>query len=295
MGILVPGEHSTFNEYIHCYIHDVGTSTQFQHGLYLEVSDQLVDGCVIDHAAGHGIHLYGSSGMDRIVVRNCTIRNCERGIGLYGGRGHLIYNNLIYNILGYAMLMRNDQGDLGDVRIFNNTFYSTGDRLYNYTTSANLPGTQIRNNIACLVKFGIQDDTGRAAVSNNLTTDPMFTDVTGGDFRLQKGSPAIDAGSVISEVQVDHDGVTRPQGPAYDEGAFEFLQSAESSRRPNASSAGGERRSDWFARLGLAVGLLAFVLGLVTWIAIKNVKERKSATPDGRRPRLLRVRLSGTS
>ena len=42
-----------------------------------------------------------------------------------------------------------------------------------------------------------------------------------GDFRLQSGSPAINAGETLASVTVDHVGTSRPQGGAHDIGAYE--------------------------------------------------------------------------
>ena len=50
---------------------------------------------------------------------------------------------------------------------------------------------------------------------------PRFVDRPGEDFRLQPMSPAVDAGSFLIQVPHDFDGVSRPQGSAYDMGAFE--------------------------------------------------------------------------
>ena len=36
------------------------------------------------------------------------------------------------------------------------------------------------------------------------------------------GRPAIDTGKALSRVKTDYDGISRPQGNAYDIGAFEF-------------------------------------------------------------------------
>ncbi len=44
-------------------------------------------------------------------------------------------------------------------------------------------------------------------------------------FKLSPGSPAMDAGTSLSEVPNDFDRVSRPRGPAYDIGAFESLYS----------------------------------------------------------------------
>jgi hypothetical protein len=41
------------------------------------------------------------------------------------------------------------------------------------------------------------------------------------DFHLQATSPAINAGATIASVTIDHQGTNRPQGGAYDIGAYE--------------------------------------------------------------------------
>ena len=54
-----------------------------------------------------------------------------------------------------------------------------------------------------------------------------FVNESGGDVRLLAGSPAIDAGVSTNAADLglivsDLDGLTRPQGAAYDIGAYEF-------------------------------------------------------------------------
>ena len=55
-----------------------------------------------------------------------------------------------------------------------------------------------------------------------LTTDPKF--ISGTDFRLQSGSPAIDGGRSLLSIGISADfaGATRPQGCCYDIGAYEY-------------------------------------------------------------------------
>lgn len=57
---------------------------------------------------------------------------------------------------------------------------------------------------------------------NDIKGEPQFVDPSNGDFRLKPGSPGIDAGVAIEAVKTDLRGVARPQGAAYDIGAYEF-------------------------------------------------------------------------
>jgi hypothetical protein len=58
----------------------------------------------------------------------------------------------------------------------------------------------------------------------NIDQDPRFVDPQGKDYRLQPGSPAVDAAVPSSGPGLDHDfvGTPRPQGVRKDIGAFEL-------------------------------------------------------------------------
>jgi hypothetical protein len=59
--------------------------------------------------------------------------------------------------------------------------------------------------------------------SNAITLDPKLVDAANGNFHLQTTSPAIDmAKPTANDPPVDIDGTTRPQGAAYDIGAYEY-------------------------------------------------------------------------
>jgi hypothetical protein len=59
----------------------------------------------------------------------------------------------------------------------------------------------------------------------NITGDPLFTSLLARDFTLQSASPAVDAGTDTG-IHRDHNGVSRPQGPSYDIGAYEYSRSS---------------------------------------------------------------------
>jgi len=83
------------------------------------------------------------------------------------------------------------------------------------------------------VHFSITNAPGFAGVNGNISGDPLFVNVGGGDFHLQPGSPAIDAGTSDGAPTKDLECRTRFDDPAtpntgggtspfFDIGAFEF-------------------------------------------------------------------------
>jgi hypothetical protein len=63
--------------------------------------------------------------------------------------------------------------------------------------------------------------SGMTLVANRLSTNPLLVSPPL-NFRLLSLSPAINAGEVLSSVTVDFEGTSRPQGAAFDIGAFEY-------------------------------------------------------------------------
>jgi hypothetical protein len=68
-------------------------------------------------------------------------------------------------------------------------------------------------------------NTTQTGTSNLVLPSPTdatwFVDAAGGNFRLVAGAPPIDQGAALADLPTDYDGVPRPQGPAFDIGAFE--------------------------------------------------------------------------
>lgn len=74
--------------------------------------------------------------------------------------------------------------------------------------------------------FHGNDASTNGAVSSEYETDadPLFVHAAAGDYDLQEGSPAIDAGLDLAWVRQDRDGRARPYGPGWDLGAFEYRE-----------------------------------------------------------------------
>ncbi len=161
------------------------------------------------------------------------------------------YNNVVYHVgtgpdpfdgsSNYACVNTGGGGNSSTpVDVYNNTFYDCGAQGSSdaaaFTTY--IP-TRIRNNV--VYQLTSENYLGRNGVtptgSNNvwfgagappsglsgsINTNPVLANIGGADFHLQSNSPAKDAGVSILTLRTDRDGILRPQGSAYDIGAYEF-------------------------------------------------------------------------
>jgi parallel beta-helix repeat protein len=230
-GIMLQGGLMGFNEILRVKIHGSGGPNSY-YGMYIHSSDNVVDGAEIYDMGMMGIQIYtsGASTPSRNIVRNSRIHDIvtsydQRRDGvLIAGNDNQVYNNLIYNI--------NADGSGNGTGL---TIYSgTNNQILNNTIANNrasaiaigsVAGTLIANNIAYNNDFdGVSDygGTGTILGPNDFGTDPGFVDATQGNFQLRLGSVAVDAGTAYSIVQTDAAGVQRPQGGAYDLGAYEL-------------------------------------------------------------------------
>jgi hypothetical protein len=204
------------------------------YGIYLACGNNIVDGCDISDSKGAGIQIFNDDGgsPDNNIIRNTRIHDLTRnsGIGqMWGviviGSNTQLYNNILYNIgpdgsgsgSGMAALAIAQTGN----KLWHNTIYNctnSGVRLDGSAVS-----TVVINNIAYLCGTNFSDGGSTSpSLSNNLfASNPLFTNAGAGDFTLQSGSPARNGGLTITDVTVDIVGTTRPQGAAFDMGAYE--------------------------------------------------------------------------
>ena len=193
-GIDNAGGGTTGNEVTGNLIHHIGLNICPQgvgaHGIYHVSSNSIIANNLVHHVRSWGIMSYNPSSPPRNV---------------------LIYNNIVYNVVrggGIAAYWVTDH------KIYNNT-------VYNNPTGIATSGSTIHviNNISYPNALQIK---GSGTVSNNLVgTNPKFVNASANDFHLQSSSPAINAGAPVTKVITDFDGIMRPQGTAYDIGAYE--------------------------------------------------------------------------
>jgi hypothetical protein len=74
------------------------------------------------------------------------------------------------------------------------------------------------------VAYSDVDQDGYAGRNGNIRQDPLLVDIALEDFRLQAGSPCIDAGTLdaLGLPELDFEGGPRVSGASVDIGAYEF-------------------------------------------------------------------------
>jgi hypothetical protein len=209
-----------FNEVINTKIHDGGTqscpssSGTSSHGLYISSNNNLFDRVESYNNGQNGMQLYPSGNNN--VIRNSIFRNnglagfSSDGIVLYGS-GNQVYNNLFYNNTCRACRGVSLHGS--SQLVYNNTV--TGNSFgVDFAGSGHI----VKNSIVYNNAGSQFEDNGGVTYSNNLCGssgtgcavigNPLFVDAANGNFYLQAGSPAINAGtsSIASGTAVSFDG-----------------------------------------------------------------------------------------
>ena len=182
-----------------------------------------------------------------IIENNLIYSGENHGMKLSNQNGTIIRNNVVYNNVGVGISFTGSGNNLPNntnVEIYNNTLYGNagGGLSFGYTNN----GTA-KNNLAFNNGSGAQSSAFGSStnlVSNYNLYAPhgssgggltdgfnsiiltsfsgIVVDAQNADFHLIDGSPAIDKGTSISSVTLDRDNISRPQGSAWDIGAFEY-------------------------------------------------------------------------
>lgn len=212
---------------------------------------------------GRGIQIYGDAGhtITNVNVHHNYVHNVHLDGILFAretGTGCKCWNNIVEGCGdstlvhptaddgggGYGIrLTDNGASNTLSVEIYNNTLYRNdvdgvagGELGFEKSVT-----TKIRNNIVYAINaYSVGTNYGTLTSSNNLwrnagaapsfdtsprTGDPKFTNAAAHDFTILAGGDGIDNGSSAVSAVVPNDflGVARPQGAAYDIGAYENL------------------------------------------------------------------------
>ncbi len=216
-------------------------------GFKAYLSDNLIDdNSAAPNWAGYGGGVYVSSQTEAHLTRNTIISNAAgpavSGFSAPGGGVHVassqpvtLSNNLIARNTassgGGGVHADHAWSPAGSVLMVNNT---VADNVNGGVQIARNVALTLTNNVIAGHTVGVTNTwpaSSTVLADTNLfsnTLDP----ITGAnairkyplltaDYRPHVGSPAIDAGRAIAWLTTDLDGNSRPQGSAYDVGAFE--------------------------------------------------------------------------
>ncbi len=225
----------TYHEFINMQVHHNGLDTsvyteehgaKHRHGFYIKTAGNLIESCDIHDNAGAGIHHYVRAEdprADNNIYRNNLIHNngseSGSGIGITINRGdnNLVYNNVVWG--NHNGIKVNNIGKPKGNKIYHNTVF--GHQGIGIGVLSGATNTKIINNISYQNGHNLINEGTNTTSNKNVTSNPLFRNVSTADFRLQVGNTnALAKGVPLKEVTRDKNGVKR-SSTAPDIGAYE--------------------------------------------------------------------------
>lgn len=182
-------------------------------GMDVGWGDTVQNNVIMDQGLGSCIQ--AAHNATNVIVTNNTIVNCNRGGITIGFSANTIANSTISNNI-VANADPTNAG-LGSIDISSSSGCSTSTI---YRNNLLYPNTYLNGCSGTITPSGTQ--TG-----SNSTTFVNYTGSSSGDYHLRSGSTGIDTGTTACAssgcvTTIDLDFSVRPQGAAYDIGAYEF-------------------------------------------------------------------------
>lgn len=206
--------------------------------VYATGDDVLIDDCLLR------CHSYRSNVGDAAVAINggsSAVRNCAIvfdsadpgvGVGLFNA-GSVVLGTTIVRPAAYAA------GGTGIKKIYANACQVRGNAVFGFTSpvSGSTWTTGSDYNATDQSAVGTGEET-HSLLSQSAAACLQDAGSTAAsvDLRLKSGSPLIDAGASLTGVTDDAIGTSRPQGSAWDIGAWEVASAADTTP-PTVSSA----------------------------------------------------------
>ncbi len=214
------------------YNNGIGTSNPARGiSLSLNSKNNLVYGNRVYNNNYYGIECSSHADSNKIY-NNIIYDNAEEGIMIQGGSSkNEIYSNTISGGTNGGIYLSSDTQDtiikdnivltMGTQPTLHNGGGGTATLDYNLWYDSVTPDLIYWNGVfRTLSQF--YADTGNE--QHGLQTNPLFIDLASHDFYIQAGSPAINNGiSLSAYFSTDFAGTIRPQGSAWDIGAYEYV------------------------------------------------------------------------
>lgn len=188
-------------------------------GIYLrrQVNCEIYDNLIYNNNEwGIFFHWRNSSDGAHIsnvkIYNNTIVDNGYDGIDNHSHKNLIIKNNIFAYNGDYEIDMRSAVGTTGHNLDYNQYYTTDANEIIITWDSGNLKYTlaEVQSNLGYDI--------------NSMFGDPKFIDMNGGNYSLLLGSSAIDGGfNLGNPYDQAIDGTLRPQGSAYDIGAYEII------------------------------------------------------------------------
>ena len=205
---------------------------------------------------GGGVHFQGAGTVSNSWIADNRAVSGDGGGVAMGLGGRLVNSIIVGNRAGKdgGGVRANFAGYVAHCTVVSNTAARYGGGLFSSSssfwnsilyfnsapTNANVLTESSSFNNCCLIP---------GPGGSNFTNAPTFVNFAARDFHLAPGSSCIERGSAVPAVNVDYDGIPRPQqatvagSPEYDVGAYEYQMSWDAGYQ---SIGNGWRRLVWF-------------------------------------------------
>ena len=167
--------------------------------------------------------------LERNVLHDCG----DKGISLGHAGTTTLANNLIYNCAIGVAVKDSHQSTMAHLTVAD---CAAGLALYEAHAGEGGGHATVINSIlwSLTTPLDVRDGSTLAVTysdvqggvpgEGNMSTNPLFRNPAGGDYRLREESPCVDAGTPQGAPPDDVWGIPRPIGPGYDMGAHEFFE-----------------------------------------------------------------------
>ncbi len=206
-------------------------------------SNNTFDGCIAENCnsgivfddtvedGDTGTNPTGHPGNDNKYI-NCKIYNCYIGVNYsdYSIQSDAGNNTIAYCTFYQTRYLHYAARHCANMKYIGNIYYgclpiNSGGYFKGSTYASDIlpngTNTYFKNCDFINIQGGMPANF-IASATGSISTDPLFINPNALDFHLQLTSPCKDQGVILSTVSNDFDGLSRPQGGAYDIGAYEY-------------------------------------------------------------------------
>ncbi|MFH1499222.1 MAG: right-handed parallel beta-helix repeat-containing protein [Verrucomicrobiota bacterium] len=267
-------------------------------GIAIYTSDTVVEYNYLENIGfNDALRMWENRGQSNVTLRYNIVNGCDNSGLSIGNTSQAVtpmsnirvHHNLIYNSywgVGFAVPV---SGEFRNNIVWSDAHTNPQRRLNfdgilsggTFLCDHNILQDKGTNPMASWIGVTYHDlaslQAGSGSHADSLSSSPLWVAPGSGDFRLQSGSPAIDAGAALG-VTIDFDGNPAPQGAATDIGPLEYgdllaYESFNYTPGALASAGGGFGWSDaWTA--GGGSGVTEIISGSHAWTGLPTAGNR---------------------